>query len=104
MNLSTLDRKAFKRKRVTRIELEGMFSRVRKTRDYLAEIDAIHSEKILALVADNPKLGPKRLSDSLMAEGISIEPIHIYMLLVKHNLNRKSLRMAWQDRVKEIYL
>jgi len=101
MELSKFDRTTFKRNKTTHIELIEIFSRVNKSRDYLSEIDAIHSKKILALVANNPKLGHKKLSDSLMLEGITIDPYFIYLFLVKHNLNRKSLRMAWKNSLEE---
>ena len=58
-------------------------------------------ENILALVAQCPKWGPKKLADFLLLEGRSLSRSSIYNFLVKHNLNHLSLRNAWKDNQKE---
>jgi len=95
---------AVKRKRLTMEELAIIFTRVKKTHEYMSDILPIHSEKILALVANYPKYGTKRLSDSLIHEGIFLTPRSIYKFLVNHNLNRRSLRMSLKDNQKETKL
>jgi hypothetical protein len=95
------ERKTVKRSRLTIAELAGIFTRVKKTHEKNSAILPIHSEKILALVVNYPKYGTKRLSDSLMLEGIFLNPHSIYKFLVKHNLNRRSLRKSWKDNQKE---
>lgn len=78
-------------------EVSGIFTHVRKLHEYSPEMRALQLEKILALVANCPKLGAKKLSDSLIHEGVHLSPSAIRNVLVKHNLNRRSLRKTWKD-------
>lgn len=55
-------------------------------------------DKILALVAQHPDWGPKKIADSLKSEGISLSKQSIYTFLAKRNLNRISLRESWEKR------
>jgi hypothetical protein len=100
MNPSMIEERTIKRKRITKAELAGMFSRVKKTHEYLSEIHDFYSKTILAQVSNNPKLGAKKLSESLVLEGIFLSPDSIYKFLVKRNLNRSSLRKSWKDRLE----
>ncbi len=97
MNPSIIEERTIKRKRITRAESAAVFSRVKKPHEYLSEIHDFYSKIILAQVSNNPKLGAKKLSESLVLEGISFSPNFIYKFLVKHNLNRSSLRKSWKD-------
>lgn len=101
MNLSMIEERTIKRKRITKAELAEMFTRVKKPHEYLSEIHDFYSKNILAQVSNNPKLGAKKLSESLELEGISLSPNSIYKFLVKRNLNRSSLRKSWKES-KEI--
>ena len=92
---------AVKRRRLTSAELARIFTRVKKQHDLFSDLLPIHSEKILALVENHPNYGTKRLSDSLLLEGISLSPHSIYKFLVKHNLNCCSLRASWKNKQKE---
>ncbi len=100
MNLSMIEERTIKRKRITKAELAEMFSRVKKPHEYLSEIHDFYSKIILAQVSNNPKLGAKKLSESLVLEGISLSPDSIYKFLVKRKLNRSSLRTSWKDRLE----
>jgi len=100
MNLSVIEERTIKRKRITRAELAVVFSRVKKPHEYLSEIHDFYSKIILAQVSNNPKLGAEKLSESLMLEGISLSPNFIYKFLVKNNLNRSSLRKSWKDSLE----
>lgn len=95
------ERKTVKRRRITVAEPAEIFSRVKKPDEYFSEVHSFHSEKILALLANCPKDGAKKLSASLMLEGIFLSPNSIYKLLVKHDLNRSSLRTSWKDGLEE---
>jgi hypothetical protein len=88
------------RRRLTMAEVAGIFTRVRKPHEYSPEMRALQVEKILVIVADCPKLGAKRLSDSLIHEGVHLSPSTIRKVLVEHNLNRRSLRKAWKDNLE----
>ena len=69
---------------------------------YVSKAEALGvPESILALVAQCPKWGPKKLADSLLLEGRSLSRSSIYNFLVKHNLNHLSLRKEWQGNQKE---
>lgn len=100
MNLSVIEERTIKRKRITRAELTVVFSRVKKPHEYLSEIHDFYSKLILAQVYKNPKHGAEKLSGSLMLEGISLSPNFIYKLLVKRNLNCSSLRKSWKDNLE----
>ncbi|MDA8430534.1 MAG: hypothetical protein M0T70_14875 [Geobacteraceae bacterium] len=95
-----IEERTIKRKRITKAELAEMFSRVKKPHEYLSEIHDFYSKIILAQVSNNPKLGAKKLSESLVLEGISLSPDSIYKFLVKRKLNRSSLRTSWKDRLE----
>lgn len=100
MNLSVIEERTIKRKRITRAELAGVFSHVKKPHEFLSEIHDFYSKIILAQVYINPKHGAKKLYESLMLEGICLSQNFIYKLLVKHNLNRSSLRKSWKDSLE----
>lgn len=100
MDLLKAARITVKQRRLTSADLARIFTRVNKPHDNFSETLPFHSEKILALVANYPKYGAKKLSDSLMLEGISLNPHSIYKFLVKHNLNCCSLRKSWKDTLK----
>lgn len=100
MNPSMIEERTIKRKRITRAELAAVFSRVKKPHEYLSELHDFYSGIILAQVYNNPKHGAKKLSESLMLEGISLSPNFIYKFLVKCNLNRSSLRKSWKDNLE----
>ncbi len=100
MNLSVIEERTIKRKRITREKLATVFSRVKKPHEYLSELHDFYSKTILAQVSNNPKHGAKQLSESLMLEGISLSPNFIYKFLVKGNLNRSSLRKSWKDNLE----
>lgn len=100
MNLSVIEERTIKRKRITRTELAVVFLRVKKPHEYLSEIHDFYSKIILAQVYNNPKHGAKKLYESLVLEGICLSPNFIYKLLVKCNLNRSSLRKSWKDNLE----
>lgn len=100
MNPSIIEERTVKRRRLTIAELAEVFSRVKKPHEYLSEMLVFYSKRILAQVSNNPKSGAKKLSEALMLEGISLSPNFIYKFLVKHNLNRSSLRKSWKDSLE----
>lgn len=91
-----------KRRRLKNEELSHVFTRIKKPQEYLAELSNVYLNLICEHLKNNPKLGPKRLSDLLMCEGISLRPNWIYMLLIKHKLNRRSLRESWSANQEEM--
>lgn len=102
MNPLKTKERTVKRRRLNNEELSQVFTRIKKPQEYLAELSNVYLNQICEHLTNNPKLGPKRLSDLLMCEGISLRPNWIYMLLIKHNLNRRSLRESWAANQKEI--
>ncbi len=73
-----------------------------KPKKYFSKAAALGApEKILALVAFNPKWGTQRLATSLSEQGISLSRQSIHKILLKYNLNRPAMRKAWQARQKE---
>lgn len=104
MELLKNEVKAVKRSRIANEQLANVFSRVKKPQEYLSEMYVIYLNKILAHLANNPKLGAKKLSALLVREKILLSPSAIYKLLVKHSLNSRTLRMAWKNNQMEIKL
>jgi len=102
MNLLKTKERTVKRRLFKNEELSHVFTRIKKPQEYLAEFSDVYFNLICEHLTKNPKLGPKRLSDLLMCEGKSLRPNWIYKLLIKHNLNRRSLRESWAANQKEI--
>lgn len=124
MDFLKAEEKTIKRKRLTMAELAEIHKRVSRPQinveasrsSHLVSIKSLTikpwiyvskaeapgvPEKILALVAQCPEWGPKKIADSLMLEGISLSRQSIYNFLVNHNLNQLSLRKSWKDGQKE---
>ncbi len=73
-----------------------------RTREHFSKTAALGAtEKILALVAQYPECGTKKLADSLVLQGVSLSRQAIHTILVKHNLNRASMRKTWSKNQKE---
>lgn len=100
MNLLKPERNLVKLRQHKREEFTPIFSRVKKRQEYCSEVDSFYAEKILNKVATYPKFGARRLSEMFILEGISLSPYMIQKCLVKHNLNLRSLRMAWKENQK----
>lgn len=102
MNQIKKERKTVTRRRVTDEESTKIFSRVEKPQEYFSEMHTFLLKKIFAHVANNPKLGVKKLSDLLILDGIFLSHNTIYKMLVKHNLNNHSLRKAWKNNRRKL--
>lgn len=82
------------------LESKGLLTT--KTRKHFSKTAALGAtEKILALVAQYPEWGTKKLADFLADQGISLNRQSIHKILIKYNLNHPAMRKAWQDTQKE---
>lgn len=72
MNLSVIEERTIKQKRITRAERAVVFSRVKKPHEYLSEIHGFYSGIILAQVYNNPKYGSKNSLDRLCLKGFPL--------------------------------
>lgn len=73
---------------------------IEKSKKYYSKSAALGAPaKILSLVKENPKLGPKKLARALLLNEVQLTPQSVYRILAKYNLNLRSQRIKWVENL-----